>query len=77
MSDYCSDVLIHIDEELDDDYIGEIERDFSRMDGVVSACVHENARHLMLVDYDPMVAHSTGLLNLVKRQGLHAELVGF
>ncbi|HEC05810.1 heavy-metal-associated domain-containing protein [Thiolapillus sp.] len=76
MSDYCTDILIHIDENLDDANIHEIERDISMIDGVYSACVHENARHLMLVDYDPENLVAQELLGRVENRGLHAELIG-
>jgi len=76
MSDYCTDILIHIDENLDDANIHEIERDISMIDGVYSACVHENARHLMLVDYDPENLVAQELLGKVENHGLHAELIG-
>jgi len=76
MSDYCTDILIHIDENLDDANIHEIERDISMIDGVYSACVHENARHLMLVDYDPEDVAAAELLGRVENRGLHAELIG-
>jgi len=76
MSDYCSDVLIHIDENLDDHNIHEIEYELSQIEGVYSACVHEKARHLMLVDYDPLDVETGMLLDRVRRHGLHAELIG-
>ena len=76
MSDNCADVVIHIDEELDDANIHEVEWDLAQLNGVISACVHEKARHLMLVDYDPQSTRSGFLLNRVKNRGLHAELIG-
>ena len=76
MSDYCTDILIHIDENLDDANIHEIERDISMIDGVYSACVHENARHLMLVDCDPENLVAQDLLGRVETRGLHTELIG-
>lgn len=76
MSDYCTDVVIHIDEELDDSGIHEVEVDLAQVDGVYSACVHERARHLMLVDYDPAGVDAQSLLHQVEKHGLHAELVG-
>ncbi|OOY47373.1 acyl-ACP--UDP-N- acetylglucosamine O-acyltransferase [Solemya velum gill symbiont] len=76
MNQNCSDVLIHIDEEISDDYIHGLEREISCKDGVYSACVHENARYLMLVEFDPDDIRANELLNTVKNHGLHAELVG-
>ena len=76
MSNHCGDVLIHIDENLDDKSIREIEYDISQISGVYSACVHQNARHLMLVDYDPLGVEAGALLAQVRDHGVHAELIG-
>jgi hypothetical protein len=76
MYNYCTDVLIHIDEELGDNDIHALERELSHMDGVYSACVNERARHLMLVDFDPADVKAAQLLRTVSAHGLHAELVG-
>jgi len=76
MYQYCSDVLIHIDEDLDDTRIHDLERELSTMDGVYSACVNDRARHLMLVDFDPADVKAAQLLRTVSSHGLHAELVG-
>ena len=76
MRSHCSDVLIHIDEELADEAIQQLERDISFIPGVVSACVNQRARHLMLVDYDPEDVHATDLLGMVRRRGVSAELIG-
>ncbi len=76
MSDNRVDILIHIDEDLDDGSIHRIEQEFAMEEGVLSACVHERARHLMLVDYDPECTSSRILLDRVSQRGLHAEVVG-
>lgn len=72
----CTDVVIHIDEDLTDDEIHELEHDIAGMGGVYSACVHERARHLMLIDFDPEDLPSGMLLREVQSHGLHAELIG-
>jgi hypothetical protein len=71
-----SDVVVHIDEELDDKRIWEVERQISTEQGIYSACVNDKARHLLLVDYDPRGIHSRAILDQVRRNGLHAELIG-
>ena len=76
MYQYCSDVLIHIVEDLDDNDIHDLEHELSTMDGVYSACVNERARHLMLVEFDPEDIKAVQLLQTVSSRGLHAELVG-
>jgi hypothetical protein len=76
MSDKRTDVVIHIDESLDDGRIRDLERDLAAVTGVFSACVHERARHLMLVDYDPENVKAHDLLSRVAAHGVHAELIG-
>lgn len=71
-----SDVMIHIDETLDDDRLREIERLLGEHEGVISACVSEKARHMLMVDYDHDKLGSRDLLAWVQGQGVHAELVG-
>ena len=76
MNRYCTDVIIHIDEDLRDEDILEIERDIGRVTGVYSACVNDRARHLLLIDYDPEGVRASELLRMVRQHGLGAELVG-
>jgi hypothetical protein len=76
MYKHCSDVVIHIDEDLADEAIHEIERNLGAVNGVYSACVNDRARHLMLVDYDPEGIRAGELLNVVRQHGVNAELVG-
>ncbi len=73
---YTGDILIHIDEALDDDRIHELERELGSWDGVYSACMHENARHLMVVDFDARAVRPSELLQSVRNRGLHAEMIG-
>jgi hypothetical protein len=74
---YCGDIVIHIDENLDDDGIHALERELGGERGVFSACVHERTRHLMLVDYDTSLVQPSHLVHAVRSKGLHAEMVGF
>ncbi len=76
MSDYCSDIVIHIDEDLSDEQIHALERDLAWVDGVYCACVNERARHLMLVDFDPADVRPERMLREVQAHGMHAELIG-
>ena len=76
MQSYRSDVVIHIDEELADEAIHQLEREICFIPGVYSACVNERARHLMLVDYDPQDIHASELLGMVRQRGVGAELIG-
>jgi hypothetical protein len=77
MSEHVSNVLIHIDETLATRRLEEIEQHLSMEEGIYSACVNDQARHLMVVDYDPEDINSMDILQRVQREGVHAELIGF
>jgi hypothetical protein len=70
------DFIIHIDEPLDDDRIWDLERDLAAEKGVLSACVHERRRHLMLIDFDAHATRPSDILQSVRSRGLHAEMIG-
>ena len=72
----CGDIVIHIDENLDDSSIHDLERRLSESTGIFSACVHENRRHLMLVDFDPADIKPSEIVSRVRNTGLHAEMIG-
>ncbi len=76
MSNHCADVVVHIDEDLDDEQIHGLEKDLARFEGIYSACVHENTRHLMLIDFDPEDVDPLMLLDEVEAHGMHGELIG-
>jgi len=76
MGKYWVDVTIHIDENLEDKAIHDLEYDLFQLEGVYSACVNEKTRHLMVVDFDPVDMACGDLLWHVERHGLHAELIG-
>ncbi|MBK1723883.1 hypothetical protein [Thiocystis violacea] len=71
-----SDILIHIDEELDDDSIHDLARELGNCDGVLSACVSETRRHLMLVQFDPDDVRPSDVVRQVRARGFGAEMVG-
>ena len=71
-----TDVTIHIDEELAENDLQEIEEDLRHYDGVISVHHEQNRPHLMLVEYNIDLATSKGILNSLTNQGLHAELIG-
>lgn len=73
---YNADILIHIDESLNDDAVHDLEREMGSEEGVLSACVPERARHLMLIDFDPDRVRPSYLVHSVRGRGLHAEMIG-
>ena len=71
-----ADVTIHVDETLDPSGLTQLDSALRERDGVVSVHVNENRPHLFLLEYNPVKVNSQELLEIVKRQGMHAELVG-
>ena len=73
---YNADILIHIDESLNDDAVHDLERALGSEEGILSACMHERARHLMLVDFDPQQLRPSHIVHSVRKRGYHAEMIG-
>jgi hypothetical protein len=71
-----ADVTIHVDENLAVAERAEIEQKLRAIDGVVSVHNPDDKPHLAVVEYDPNKVKSTALLEAVKREGVHAQLVG-
>lgn len=76
MPTYDANVVVHIDESLSSSELENVEKTISGINGIVSACIHEKTPHLMVVDYDPKTVNSGALLQHLKGNGLHAELIG-
>lgn len=70
------DVMIHIDENLTAQRRHEVETRLRELDGVVSVANHNERPHLTIIEYLHEKIDSKGLLDLVRDQGVHAELVG-
>lgn len=71
-----ADVTIHIDETLPKEQREQIEEKLRGLDGIVSVHNPDDRPHLAVVQYNPDVASSGAILEMVKSQGVHAELVG-
>jgi hypothetical protein len=70
------DVTIHIDETIEQSRRPELVDTVRQQDGVVSVGYHDEKPHLMIIEYNPEKISSKTLLQTVKDQGLHAELIG-
>jgi divalent metal cation (Fe/Co/Zn/Cd) transporter len=68
-------VIVHIDELLDEQHRENVESIVEQVNGVTNAHFNETRHHLMVVDYDPKITNSSTILNRVKRQHLHAQLI--
>lgn len=71
-----ADVTIHIDETLEPDKRHALVDAVREIDGVVGIGYHDDKPHLMIIEYDPGKTSSATLLQAVKAQGVHAELLG-
>lgn len=70
------DVTIHIDETVEESRRPELVNKVRGQDGVVSVGYHDEKPHLMIIEYNPEKISSKKLLQTIKDEGLHAELIG-
>ena len=73
---YTGDIVIHIDEELDNERIHDLEKQIGDEHGIYSACMHEKTRHLMVVDFDATEVKPSGIVQSFRGYGLHAQMIG-
>ncbi len=74
---YTGDIVIHIDEELSNDRIHDLEKQIGEEHGIYSACMHEKTRHLMVVDFDTMEVQPSSIVQAVRNRGMNAQMIGF
>jgi hypothetical protein len=72
-----ADVMIHVDETLPEYAMQDVADTVCSAAGVASGCLSASAGHLIMVKYDAEDIRAHDLLDAVRGQGLHAELVGF
>ena len=70
-------VVVHINEELSKEFRENLSQKVCNLEGVVSAKVPDNRPHLMIVGYDSETTRSMHVLDGVKNNGVHAQLVGW
>ena len=71
-----ADVTVHIDETLDSGHRAAIEERLRAMDGVISVHNPDDKPHLAVVEFTPQKTGSQAILEMIKSQGVHAELIG-
>lgn len=76
MADAIADVMIHVDETLDREALDRLEAAVKQNDCITSADVPAGREHMMLVTYNAECVSAREILDIVIRQGVHAELVG-
>ena len=77
MDIHMTDIMLHIDEELNHNEQNIIETQMRKQTGVIGLGYHDTRPHLMIVEYDKDVTTPQNLLHAVNDCGLHAQLVGF
>jgi hypothetical protein len=70
-------VVVHINEELSKEGRDNLSDNVCKLSGVVSAELRDQRPHLMIVDYDCTSTKSLHVLDGVKQNGVHAQLVGW
>ena len=76
MNNGIVDVTVHIDESLDTSLRAQLADTLRTVRGVASASIREKTPHLMVVEFDPEQLGTRDILDAVKRNGVHAELIG-
>lgn len=76
MSQSLVDVTIHVDEAINEDQQNTVIEVLRDCNGVVAVGHQHKSFHLFIVEYDPDLVNSRELLDVVIKQGVHAELVG-
>ena len=71
-----SDVLIHLDKNLNEVEKENIIEKLRTVEGVIAPRFNKEREHLLLVSYNSYTTNSLALLNDVKEQGYKAQLVG-
>ena len=71
-----SDILVHIDQNLDIQAQANLENQLLQHNGIRKALVSPNAHHLMVVDFENDKTSSLQILHAVRNQGYQAELIG-
>lgn len=69
-------VVVHIDEDLQQEQIDNLETSLGSDAGVRKVRVNRKKKHLILVDYIPSVINARQLISYVKNKGYNAVLVG-
>lgn len=76
MGTTLADVLVHVNENMDEARLRGIEQDMRNDAGVISVGHRTGQSHLLMVVYDSGVTQAASLLQPLRAQGLHAQVIG-
>jgi len=69
------DIVLHINEDLDAQDKQRVEQAMRQASGIGYAAFDRYRRHLLIIGYNPERTDSTKILELVRQQQLHPQLV--
>ena len=72
-----TDIVIHINENLDSQHRVSLSDKVQQIAGVVSASLHDARPHLMIVGYNPSETRAFEVLSGVRNEGMHAQLIAW
>ena len=72
-----AEVTLHIDEATSHEERENFRDALLAMEGVMAASYHDERPHLILIEYNPDAINSIAFVSAAKKNGLHAELIGF
>lgn len=76
MNDHLSDVVVHVNENLDEQTLDSLEQGLRQDKGVISVGHRPHQNHLLMVVYDAADVNASSFLHHFQERGLHAQLVG-
>lgn len=76
MGTTLADVLVHVNENIDEAALSAIEQDMRNDVGVISVGHRVGQSHLLMVVYDSELTQAVSLLQPLRTQGLHAQVIG-
>lgn len=74
---HSTDIVIHINENMDRQNRVKFSDKVQKIVGVVSASLQDNRPHLMIVGYNPDETKAYEVISGVRKTGIHAQLVGW
>ncbi|HEX8979882.1 MAG TPA: hypothetical protein VF811_09270 [Parasulfuritortus sp.] len=76
MSAALNEIIVHLDENVDDSTLAELEQTIRKDPGIVSVGHRPERTHLLMVVYDSAVVRAADILHVFRDRQLHAQLVG-
>ncbi len=76
MNARLNEVVVHIDENLDEDALHQLEDGVRQDAGVISVGHNPGKSHMIMVVYDSEAMQASGILHSFQERGLHAQIVG-